>query len=128
MEGTIYKVTSPSGKIYIGKTTKKLEIRKKQHFVTAKLGSDTKFSNAIRKYGELLIWEIIDNSDNKDNLSLLEISWIKYYNSYKSGYNSTLGGDGSSKYDNIEDAIKARNDTFKKYYTDNSKIIYQRKL
>lgn len=25
--------------------------------------------------------------------------WIKYYNTFKDGYNLTLGGDGTKKYD-----------------------------
>jgi hypothetical protein len=111
----IYKVTSPSGKIYIGKTERGLERRKAHHLYIAKLGSKLLFSNAVRKYGELLKWEIIDTANTSEELALLEISWIKYYSSYGSGYNLTIGGDGAGKYNTREEAEKARKSSFKKY-------------
>ena len=53
----------------------------------------------MNKYGiENFIIEEIEEVDVKE-LSIREIYWIEYYNSYKNGYNATLGGDGKILYD-----------------------------
>ena len=111
----IYKVTSPSGKVYIGKTVKGLHYRKAQHLKTANNGSGLLFSKAIRKYGDSLIWEVIDTANTSEELSLLEVIWIKYYNSFGGGYNLTVGGDGRSMYETEEEVQQARKSSFKKY-------------
>jgi hypothetical protein len=108
MRGIIYKVTSPSGRIYIGKTEMSLDARKYHHFVVAKNGSSLLFSRAIRKYGSSLSWEIIDTAENSDDLSKLEINWIKYYKAFGSGYNLTLGGEGYRIHKTKEDYEKAK--------------------
>ena len=60
MRGIIYKATFPSGKAYIGQTTKSLGKRKRQHVRKALSGSPFPFHAAIRKYGaENVKWEII---------------------------------------------------------------------
>lgn len=90
----IYKVISPSGRIYIGLTKQGLEKRKSDHFSEAKTSkSNRKFHNAISKYGESLKWEIIKIGLSKNLAQLYEMYYIKKYNSYKKGYNSTLGGE-----------------------------------
>ena len=50
MIGTIYKLTSPSGKIYIGQTTN-LKDRKRCLYNTNKYYSGHRLDNAIKKYG-----------------------------------------------------------------------------
>lgn len=90
----VYKVTSPSGKVYIGMTKYSLEIRKSKHYRTAESGSMTKFYKAIRKYGENLHWEILRVCDSWAQAKVLEIEEINNHDSFKNGYNSTLGGDG----------------------------------
>jgi len=96
--GLIYMVSSPSGKVYIGQTVKTLEKRKVRHIIGANNSKypeyNTKFSVAIRKYGDNLVWTIIFNNVEYNQLSKLEIENIKKYNSFYNGYNSTLGGDG----------------------------------
>jgi hypothetical protein len=54
--GFIYTATSPSGKVYVGKTTKSVLCRKKQHFWKAFSGLDTKFCRAIRRYSKDMVW------------------------------------------------------------------------
>ncbi|KKL12636.1 hypothetical protein LCGC14_2533800, partial [marine sediment metagenome] len=94
--GIIYKVISPSGKVYIGKTVMSLANRKYYHIRSAtKLMIDTKFCRAIRKYGAELVWEIIYDGITCSEINNLEIQIISKYNSYKVGYNSTKGGDGT---------------------------------
>jgi group I intron endonuclease len=102
MIGTIYKLTSPSGKIYIGQTTN-LKDRKRCLYNPNKYYSGHKLDNAIRKYGiENFKYEIViqiidaDKIKLREKLDELEIFYIKKYNSYKDGYNMTLGGSGST--------------------------------
>jgi len=100
MKGIIYKATSPSGKVYIGQTIKKLNIRRNSHFHHAFNKNSDKyhshFSRAIRKYGRGgFIWEVIYDNIPYKKLSKLEIKTIVKYNSYKHGYNSTEGGEGA---------------------------------
>jgi group I intron endonuclease len=91
----IYKVTNTiNGKIYVGKTTKSLDERKKSHLKSIRLNVKTKFYNAIRKYGVVFfIWEELVECYNIDELNNLEIYYIEKFNSFKCGYNMTHGGD-----------------------------------
>lgn len=97
IDGTIYKVVSPSGKIYIGQTARRFSKRKSDHINKANnLNSkeyNNKFANAIRKYGNKLKWEIlIKHISTYDELNDIETKLIKKYDSMKNGYNSTAGG------------------------------------
>lgn len=91
----IYKITSKdTGKCYIGQSIDILN-RWKQHICKAKYENEnTKFYNALRKYGyENFNYEIIEECDKKQSiLDERERYWIAYYNSYEEGYNSTRGG------------------------------------
>lgn len=94
--GYIYKITSPSGKIYIGQT-KNLKHRiycyKKLH-----CKSQPKIFNSIKKYGwENMIFEVIDQSlviEDKKELNEIEKYWIKFYDSHHNGLNCNDGGYG----------------------------------
>ena len=84
-------------------TIKSLDYRKNGHFTSSKKQRsnlyNTKFSKAIRKYGESLVWEILE--ENISDITLLkekERHYVKLYDSYISGYNSTPGGDGAGKH------------------------------
>ena len=98
MNGVIYRASFPSGKVYIGQTVKTLEERKKYHqyiaFNPKSPRFNSKINNAIRKYCNEIIWEILeyDICDQKQ-MNELEIFYIEKYDSYNSGYNSTTGGD-----------------------------------
>lgn len=96
--GYIYKVTNDiNNNVYIGKTTTSLEKRWKRHIYDSYRTDRTtsKFHNAIKKYGENHFKiELIGRYDN-DILNEKEKFYIKLYDSYKNGYNSTLGGDGN---------------------------------
>ena len=101
----IYKVTCiPTQKIYIGKSESSIQERWKGHLRAAFLPSHNDynfpFHRAIRKYGEsAFMVEEIDSCKDSTELKEKEKYWIKYYNSYNTGYNATLGGDGQCKYD-----------------------------
>jgi len=92
----IYKALFENGKVYIGKTKNDLKKRIYQHIYNSK--KDTKgikFHKAIKKYGEdNIVWSIIHECSNEDELNLMEIKYIKEYNSIENGYNITNGGDG----------------------------------
>jgi len=70
--------------------------RKARHLKCAEKGVVTKFYNAIRKYGkDNFIWEILEKEiESFDKLKEREIYYIKLFDTYNKGYNSTLGGDG----------------------------------
>lgn len=99
--GYIYKITNKiNNKIYIGKTSSTIQKRWKQHLSDYKRDSFEKrpLYNAMKKYGEenFSIEEIEEVEESL--LSEREIYWIEYYNSYKNGYNATLGGEGTTLY------------------------------
>jgi len=97
----LYKVTSPNNKIYIG-ITSDFEHRVSQHIKDSKniniSAYNNKFKAAIRKYTpENMLWEIIDYAKNYETAHELERRYILHFDSYRSGYNMTLGGDGCTK-------------------------------
>lgn len=97
----IYKITNKiNNKIYIGKTVNNIKDRFSRHLNDAfSERLDTHLARAMRKYGsDNFIIEEIDSTDNEEELSEKEIYWIKYYDSYNTGYNMTTGGDGGNTY------------------------------
>lgn len=113
MEGYIYLVTNLiNGKKYVGKTSSTPEQRFKNHvndsFRQYKR-CNSALHDAIRKYGsEYFEVKQLEKCDI-NILNEREIYWIRYYNTYKDGYNSTLGGDGSMVYEmpSKEDIIQS---------------------
>ena len=94
----IYKATNTvNGKVYIGLTTRTLKQRKREHQLSAEHhNSISAFHYAIRKHGfEAFIWEEIDNAMFHEDLLEKEKYWIDYYDTFKNGYNPTLGGEGT---------------------------------
>lgn len=98
----IYKITNNiNGKIYIGKTSRDIPTRWKEHCSKASQKKGFYLHNAIYKYGqENFSIEEIDRTENEKQINILEQKWIKYYNSTDKtkGYNLTNGGDGINKY------------------------------
>ena len=95
--GYIYKITNNiNGKIYIGKTEFDIQKRFKEHIHDSKKRycEQRPLYNAMNKYGvENFHIELIEETDNTEEK---EKYWINYYNSYRNGYNATLGGEGRS--------------------------------
>ena len=93
----IYKIINDiNDKVYVGKTIHSLEKRFQEHCrdATRERNEKRPLYNAIQKYGiEHFQIEMIEECDT-DILSEREKYWIEYYQSYKNGYNATLGGDG----------------------------------
>lgn len=93
----LYKVTSPSGKVYIGITTLTVRRRMTGHKTAARLGSIYPLHAAIRKYGfDKMQVEILNSETNLDALHALEIASIAEFNCMApNGYNLTAAGDGT---------------------------------
>lgn len=101
--GTIYEVTClNTGKFYIGFTTN-FDNRKYNH-KRSYSKKDNKFYRAIRKHGwDNFNWKIIYQSlDANHCLKIMESYFIQEYNSYKNGYNETLGGEGTIGFKHTE--------------------------
>jgi len=94
----LYKMTSPSGKSYIGITTGRLITRMHRHRAAANAGSQYSIHNALRKYGfKAFTVEVLDDETDIDKLNKLEMqAIIEHGTLYPAGYNLTAGGDGVS--------------------------------
>jgi hypothetical protein len=107
--GIIYKIESPSNKIYIGQTIHTLEERIKGHKKSST--NCTLLKRAIDKYGDEMEYEILEEVSN-ELLDEREIHWIKYYNSLApNGYNCSTGGNNKKELsdllkDNITKGLK----------------------
>ena len=89
--GCAYKITSPSGRSYIGVTTRPLSVRWEEH-VIASAKRKFSFSRAIYKYGASRFrLEVLVIADDLEYLKDLERQLIRLY---RPQYNMTAGGDG----------------------------------
>ena len=94
--GVIYKITSPSGRAYIGMTRGPVEKRWKQHAEKSKARYTCRaIAAAIQKYGwDNMEKEVLEEVDNS-RLYEREKAWILAFDTYNNGYNLTRGGDDS---------------------------------
>lgn len=106
MKGIIYKITNKvNNKSYIGQTRYTIEFRWKQH---QHKQDNCYFHNAIRKYGvNNFNVEILEECEVKD-LDSREVFNIAKYDTFKNGYNMTIGDDGNRRLllDNKYDEMK----------------------
>ncbi len=81
------------GQYYIGESSN-IEKRYKEHCNNLVRGShiNYKLSNAYSRYG-MPIMEVVEATDEAD-LKRREVFWIREFNSFYSGMNLTIGGDG----------------------------------
>lgn len=112
--GIIYKITNNiNGKVYIGQTSKKrgfldryphkgTGIERVYNFHKKNKdrgdGYNVYLLNSIEKYGfnAFTVEEVFDIAFSKDELNEKEMYYIQYFDSFVNGYNSTLGGEGTS--------------------------------
>lgn len=93
----IYKATNLiNGKIYIGKYYQDNLYRRMKSHINSSKKPQYYIHRAMSFYGiDNFKWEIIDYANNQDDLKILEIKYIKEFNSFGAGgYNMTKGGDG----------------------------------
>ncbi len=93
--GIIYKITSPTRRIYIGKSVNFKSRLNRYKNLNCK--SQTKLYRSLNKYGFNNHTVEIIESCTKEELNEKEKYWIKFYNSNSEDHlNSTDGGDGVS--------------------------------
>lgn len=135
----IYKISSPSGKCYIGRTDN-FDRRMAQHKHNA-FTKKLKFAlyNAIRKYGwDNMKREIICEVDDV-NAQKIEEELIIANNTVKKGYNSTYSGGGGNLWKGLYDTdeyiqfcqkmkkINSANHMHNKYHSETSKQLMRQK-
>lgn len=98
----IYVITNDiNGKQYVGKTNRTIELRFKEHISDKDKRKTEKrpLYDAMNKYGiEHFSIRLLEECDEKV-VQDREIYWINKLNTYKNGYNATLGGDGKILFD-----------------------------
>lgn len=133
---------SPSGKKYIGQTINEISRKCRFRDLTKCYAGGGKLENARKKYGpenfKYTILEEIYNETKElviEDLNKLEIDYIKLYDTYKTGYNSTEGGQNvySDKMSEVKRGKKHSEETKRKISenvkkTKNSKGYYQKPI
>lgn len=107
---TIYKYTNiHNGKVYIGQTCKTLAERALANGINYR--ECRRFYNAIKKYGwNSFVPEILEITETAESANILEVRYIKEYNSTndKFGYNIAVGGDNKEMSQETRDIISAK--------------------
>lgn len=105
----VYRMVSPEKKSYIGFTEKTLERRMDQHKNDASR-FDYDLHLALRKY-PIEKWniEVLEECVSRKDLEARERYYIQKFDSFRNGYNMTLGGDGMDS----KTASKKRKEYFK---------------
>jgi len=92
----IYKLTSPSGKNYIGMTKHNHLLRFSNHLSEAKMDRSTtsKIHRALRKYPDPNQWqkEVVCTASTEQEACEKEKHYIKHFDSIHTGYNLSEGG------------------------------------
>lgn len=90
----IYKITSPSGSVYIGQSVDVLS--RWQSYRMFRCKAQSRLYNSLKKHGsDNHAFEIICQCERKD-LNGLEIHYIKLYNTFNSEYGLNLKSGGGS--------------------------------
>jgi len=95
-EYKVYKIENiMNSKVYIGYTSLSINERLHKHYTNALYGKKSKLYESIRKNGisNFKLSQLF-SSDSKEEALKMEIFFIEKYDSFKNGYNMTLGGDG----------------------------------
>lgn len=107
-KGRIYKITNKvTQSIYIGCTISSLNKRMKEHITRCKTTDcNTKLYNSMRKHGfENFEIELIEECD-LNVLYQTEMRYIKEFNTFEKGLNTTIGGEGCLGYVHSEEIRK----------------------
>jgi len=94
----VYKIENiVNNKVYIGYTSLSINKRFHKHYTNALYGIKSKLYNSIRKNGivNFNLCELYSTIELSDALNM-ERFYINKYDSFKNGYNMTLGGDGGN--------------------------------
>lgn len=105
---SIYRATNiHNGKCYIGFTKDFKDRIYKHQWKCFNQNINSKFYNAIRKYGwDAFEWNIIFQSKDLDYcLNNMESYFIEQYDSMRNGYNSTTGGESGILSDEVKKTL-----------------------
>lgn len=97
----VYRLTNTvNGKAYIGITSRTLNARWSEHVERARQGlRGSRIYDALRKYGkDAFVREVLAEAESEEAVRLLEREHIIANDTYESGYNSNLGGEGFLKF------------------------------
>lgn len=123
-EYSIYKLTSPTGKIYIGSTSRKPEYRWNKGKGYA---GNNELSSDIQKYGwEEFQKDVIEKTFDREEAEQREAFWIAFYKSTNPirGYNIRPGGAHSPTPDrtrikmSISQRGKERDETYRRHISE----------
>jgi len=99
----VYLATTPSGRVYVGITSKELSTRVAQHYQAARAsrsrGALCYFHHALTKYGQSVRWEVLEAAiEGRAAANLREKHFIHLFqaNDPRRGYNGTEGGDAGA--------------------------------
>lgn len=122
----IYRHTSPSGKVYIGITSKKNPEHRWNKGRNYR--NTTYFYNAIKKYGwDNIKHEILFYNVPEDRAKKLEISLIRHYKNLGISYNITEGGEGVLGLKHSEECKKKMSEIRMSKYTSEERKELSRK-
>ena len=128
----VYKHTAPNGKVYIGITRRKPEVRWGCN--GSRYYNNKHFFSAIQKYG----WDNIKHEILYDRLDAhtaeeheKRLIFLYHSDDRKYGYNNTLGGEHGKMADHVNEEnrrrgkmlIGAKNPFYGRKHTDNSKAL-----
>ena len=103
--GIIYKISSPSGKVYVGQTIRSFQKRMQEH--KRESSGCTLIKRAINKYGDEMKYEIIEEDVPQEHLDEREMFWISHFNSLApNGYNCNTGGQFNVVTQEIKDKVR----------------------
>lgn len=109
--GIIYGYTNlESGKMYIGQTLHQERRWNTHRYGKYKNGWHKDYQNNPDKYE----YSVIEYDVPEDKLDEREMFWIKFFDSYRNGYNLTPGGDGMPKGYKLSDETKHKMSKAKK--------------
>jgi len=112
----IYKITSPSGKSYIGRTND-FDRRMREHKSSAKNKPQFTLHKAINKYGwDNLVIEKVGETTDVDTAIIMEETLIQKHDSVGNGYNDTYGGGGHSLWKDNPELLSKMKDSLKEAY------------
>lgn len=93
---SIYRIVNKvTQRCYVGKTADLMR-RSKDHFrlLSKSIHTNVRLQAAANKHGlENLVFEIVETCISADSVNDREMYWIRYYDSFNTGYNLTEGGE-----------------------------------
>lgn len=107
-----------NNKKYVGQTVKSIEDRFRGHVLSTNSNSNLHLHKAMRKYGiENFSIREIDEASSYEELLLREQYWIDLLDTFNTGYNQTLGGEGSYGRLVSEESKAKASISLKEYYS-----------